>query len=122
MIALILAISLEVGVPGDFMVAIALTENPMLNPTAVNVNNNGTYDRGLMQLNSSWFNDPNWADPETNIRAACLHVKWLITAFHFNLWQTAIAYNAGYVSVLRGAPPNSSIDYANAVYRRYNAK
>lgn len=76
--ALILAIALEVGIPPYFALSIALTENPTLDPLAVNVNSDNTLDRGVMQLNSSWFNGV-WWDPEENIRAGCEHIKWLLS-------------------------------------------
>jgi soluble lytic murein transglycosylase-like protein len=119
MIQLILAIALEIGVPGNFMVALAEVENPQMNPKAVNVNRDGTKDLGLMQLNSSWYTDAGWADPETNIRAACVHVKWLKNNYNFNWWQVAVAYNAGHNAVLKERVPNKSIEYANKVIAQF---
>jgi hypothetical protein len=34
----------------------------------------------------------------------------------FNAWQAIMAYNCGEYAVRSGAPPVSSIDYANAIY------
>jgi soluble lytic murein transglycosylase-like protein len=116
---LILAIALEVGIPPYFALSIALAENPTLDPLAVNVNKNGTIDRGVMQLNSSWFNGA-WQDPEENIRAGCEHIKWLLSLPGMNYWLAAIAYNCGY-SRLRESPPEASIEYANKVFARWNA-
>jgi len=117
--ALILSIAAEVGVPPCFALSIALEENHTLNPHAVSrINENGTFDRGVMQLNSSWFNG-DWQDPETNIRAGCLLIREL-SEKGLNYWQVAIAYNCGYWRLIstRG-PPNESIDYANRVLARW---
>jgi soluble lytic murein transglycosylase-like protein len=117
--ALILAIALEVGVPPYFALAIALTENQTLNPLAVHVNADGTKDQGIMQLNSSWFNG-NWQDPETNIRAGCKHLKWLMDQPEVTtLWAVAVAYNSGFVRFKEG-PPAASVIYANEVFAKYN--
>ena len=115
--ALILSIAIEVGIPPKYAMAIAVTENAALDPLAVNVNANGTYDRGVMQLNSSWHNG-DWQDPETNIRAGCLYIKQLKDR-GLNYWQIAIAYNAGYSRLVNGKPPDSSIEYANRVLAKW---
>jgi soluble lytic murein transglycosylase-like protein len=76
-ISLIFAIAIEIQVPPCFVLAIALNENESLNPLAVSKqNNDGTVDRGIMQLNSQYF-DIEWWIPETNIRAGCLLIKEL---------------------------------------------
>jgi soluble lytic murein transglycosylase-like protein len=116
--ALILAIALEVGVPPYFALAIAYTENPTLNPLAVHKNPDGTFDRGIMQLNSSWYKG-NWQDPETNIRAGCEHIKWLLSLPGMNYWLVCVAYNCGYGRLLE-KPPDISIEYANRVFARWN--
>jgi len=121
MVALILAIAAESGVPPNFALAIALKENPTLNPASINrVNDNGTLDLGVMQLNSSWFKG-NWRDPETNIRAGCRHIKALMGKPEINtFWAVAAAYNCGYRRFLSG-PPAASIEYANSVMESWLA-
>jgi soluble lytic murein transglycosylase-like protein len=114
---LILAIALEVGVPPYFALAIAFEENRALDPAAAHVNPDGTVDRGIMQLNSSWY-DGDWRDPETNIRAGCLLIKELYGK-GLNWWQVAIAYNCGYGRLMGGNPPDASIEYANRVFERW---
>jgi soluble lytic murein transglycosylase-like protein len=117
--ALILAIALEIGVPPYLALAIALTENPALDPLAVHENPDGTLDRGIMQLNSSWYNG-DWQDPETNIRAGCEHIKWLLSLPNMNFWLATVAYNCGYGPLRSGNVPNISIEYANRVFARWN--
>ena len=117
--ALILIIAGEMGIPPNFALAVAIEENGTLDPLAIGTNQDGTVDRGIMQLNSGWYNG-EWWEPETNIRAGCqlireLHDKGL------NWWQVAIAYNCGYYRLISDAgPPDRSIEYANRVFRRWH--
>jgi hypothetical protein len=113
---MILMIALEFQLEPGFVQAIALTENPQLNPHAIHVNNNGTLDRGLMQLNSSWYVSDTWYELDDNIRAACEHIKWLRLS-GLNWWQIAIAYNCGYYAVVNRRIPAVSLDYASNVMR-----
>jgi soluble lytic murein transglycosylase-like protein len=114
MIELILITALEFNLPPAFVLAIAVVENPQFNTNAIHLNNDGSHDRGLMQLNDSWFTDERWATPKVNIRAACTLIKWL-KSMDLNWWQVAIAYNCGYGRLVEGNIPNVSIDYANRV-------
>jgi soluble lytic murein transglycosylase-like protein len=116
--ALILAIALEVGVPPYLALSIALTENQTLNPLAVHKNRDGSFDLGIMQLNSGWYTG-NWQDPEENIRAGCLLLKELLSKPGLNTWQAVICYNAGYQRFCNG-PPMESVEYAGKVFERWN--
>jgi soluble lytic murein transglycosylase-like protein len=116
---MIITIAIEVGVPPYLALSIALEENQALNPLAVHINNNGSRDLGIMQLNDTWFKD-NWQDPETNIRAGCELIKELIGKPGMNYWLVCVAYNCGYGRLLE-RPPNASIEYANRVFNRWNA-
>jgi hypothetical protein len=113
-IALILRIAVAAAVPPGFALSIALTENPDLNPKAINVNTNNTVDRGIMQLNSSWFTCDEWAEPEVNISAGISLIK-RITQMEgvYTYWTVAVVYNAGYGRI--NDPPESTINYANRV-------
>ena len=118
-VTLILSIAVEVGIPPNFALAVALTENPELNPKAVNVNEDGSRDLGLMQLNSSWYHG-DWEHPETNIMAACIHIKWLMNRVATQtLWDVAIAYNYGYANFVTKKPPDDVLDYAAKVMNKY---
>jgi len=115
---LILTIAAEVGIPPYFAASIALIENPALDPLAINVNQNKTVDRGVFQLNSSWFNG-DWKDPEINIRHGCNHIKVLMSKPGVNTyWSVAVVYNAGYSRL--NNPPKSTIEYANKVIEKFN--
>jgi soluble lytic murein transglycosylase-like protein len=116
--ALILAIAFETGIPPYLALSIALEENPALEQLAVHVNNDGSHDLGIMQLNDNWFSG-DWRDPETNIRAGCGLIKELMGKPGMNYWLVCVAYNCGYGRLLK-EPPDVSIEYANRVFARWN--
>jgi soluble lytic murein transglycosylase-like protein len=111
---MILRIAVAAEVPPGFALAIALVENPELNPAAVNVNSNNTVDRGVMQLNSSWFTCDEWDNPEVNISAGISLIKRItqMEGVH-TYWTAALVYNAGYGRIYN--PPESTVNYANRV-------
>jgi soluble lytic murein transglycosylase-like protein len=110
-LVLIMALALEVGVPSNIAIAIVKIENPNMDPYAVHHNKNGTVDRGIMQLNSSWYEDPNWYIPEHNIRAGLQHLKYIYDRIG-NWKETIMRYNCG---LNRKVIPASSIRYYNKV-------
>jgi soluble lytic murein transglycosylase-like protein len=115
MLSLIMTIAIELSLPPHFVVAIAQVENPALDPTAVHRNTDGTRDLGIMQLNSSWYKNSNWADPAINIRAGCEHII-MLRKQNLTWYETAIAYNCGIGRLYSGKPPDSSISYAARVF------
>lgn len=68
------------------------------NPMALNKNNNGTYDIGLMQINSSWFprlgvQDMSFLwDPCYNIHVGAWILRNCINR-HGNSWEAVGCYN-----------------------------
>jgi soluble lytic murein transglycosylase-like protein len=123
MIALILAIALEVGIDGSLAVSVAVTENAAFESDKIGA----TGDLGVMQLNpgyigyfiEQYWDKPGvfeWKNPEHNIYVGLRHLKRLLSIAEFNEWQAIMAYNCGEQAVRSGAPPESSIEYANAVY------
>lgn len=120
-VALILSIAAEVGIPPYFALAIALEENQTLSARVVSEqNDDGTVDRGVMQLNSKYFSNIDWQDPETNIRAACLHIKALMSMPQIKTyWAVAVSYNCGYARFTNAGPPQRTIEYANRVMERW---
>jgi len=120
-VALILAVAAETGIPPYFALSIALEENSTLNPSAVRMNNDGSCDRGIVQLNDSWYMG-DWEDPEINIRAGCAYIKMVMGMRGVNtLWAVAVVYNAGIKRFWDENVPEASIEYANRVMCRYNA-
>ena len=117
-VALVFSIALEMGLPPNFVLAIALIENDTLNPKAIHYNANGTIDKGIMQLNSSWFRHDEWDNPEINIRAGCSHIKRLLDRHEIQTyWMAALAYNAGIGKI--HDPPKSAVNYAYRVMEKY---
>jgi soluble lytic murein transglycosylase-like protein len=118
--SLILVIAAEVGIPPHFALAVALTENQNLDPLAVHWNADGTFDGGVMQLNSKYFADIDWRDPETNIRAGCQHIKKLMNLPGLNTyWAVACVYNCGYARFITDGPMEDTINYAGCVMVRW---
>jgi soluble lytic murein transglycosylase-like protein len=58
----------------------------------------------------------DWRNPYDNIYVGLRHLKYLLMIRDFNAWQAIMAYNCGEYAVRSGAPPASSIEYANAVF------
>jgi soluble lytic murein transglycosylase-like protein len=95
--------------------AIAKTESG-LNPAAINRNKNGTYDIGLMQINSRWLptlrrygvDEKQLFEPCTNIRVGA----WILAQNMRrmgNTWDAIGAYNS--------SKPALQLKYVLRVYR-----
>lgn len=96
--------------------AIATTESG-LRPNIVSAKNaNGTYDIGLMQINSSWLptlrrhgiTEASLKDPCTNLEVGA----WILASNmqrHGNTWKAVGAYNA--------STPSKQVVYAKKVLR-----
>jgi soluble lytic murein transglycosylase-like protein len=129
MIALILAIALEVGIDGNLALSVARAENPALEAECIGI----TGDLGIMQLNPNyvdyfvekywdkgWVFD--WRTPYDNVYVGLKHLKYLVSLPGFNVWMALVAYNAGESAVRSGRPPNSSIDCANNILFSWSVK
>lgn len=87
------------GVPPGLLWAIASVESNF-DPQAVNTNGNGTYDTGVMQINSSWERELGPAlwhrlqeDPCTNVQVGA----WVLADClqrHGYTWEGVGCYNA----------------------------
>lgn len=91
--------SVKYQIPGKLLRAIATTETKM-NPYAISINKNHTYDIGLMQINSTWLPKLNRVgitqkdllEPCNNIQIGAWILSQNIKEYGFN--GTAIgAYN-----------------------------
>jgi hypothetical protein len=68
----------EEGIDPDLAVRVARCENPKLDPKAVNINKDGSRDRGLFQINDKWHpevTDEQAFDPVFSTRFFCKAVK-----------------------------------------------
>lgn len=103
------------GINAYLLYAIAKTESG-LNPRAINRNKNGTYDIGLMQINSNWLatlrkyglDEQQLYDPCTSIQVGA----WILAQNMRrlgNTWNAVGAYNA--------STPAYRLRYALKVYK-----
>lgn len=88
----------QYGVSPSVLQAIAGVESNF-NPRAVNYNRNGTFDYGVMQINSSWYKTlgkdlwASLADPCTNVKVGA----WILSDCikrNGNTWEAVGCYNA----------------------------
>jgi len=86
------------GISPELLRAIAVVESDM-NATAINRNKNGSYDYGLMQINSSWASKLG-AEQWANLGNACYNVKvgaWILSdcirRYGYS-WKAVGCYNA----------------------------
>ncbi|MFC7518869.1 lytic transglycosylase domain-containing protein [Herbaspirillum sp. GCM10030257] len=95
--------------------AIAKTESS-LNPAAINRNKNGSYDIGLMQINSSWFptlrkyglEEKQLYDPCTSIHVGA----WILSQ---NMQRLGNSWNA--VGAYNSSKPDLRLKYALKIYK-----
>jgi soluble lytic murein transglycosylase-like protein len=95
--------------------AIAKTESS-LNPAAINRNKNGSYDVGLMQINSSWFptlrkyglEEKQLYDPCTSIHVGA----WILSQ---NMQRLGNSWNA--VGAYNSSKPDLRLKYALKIYK-----
>lgn len=89
------------GIPVNVLKAVAKTESGF-NAKAHNGNSNGSYDVGIMQINSSWLPKlEKYGVTEESLRDACTNVKvgaWILSNNAKKLgwnWNAIGAYNVG---------------------------
>lgn len=103
------------GINVHLLYAIAKTESN-LNPGAMNRNKNGSYDIGLMQINSSWLPTlKKYGVEETQLKDPCVNLQvgaWILSQNMRHLgvtWEAVGAYNA--------KNPALRVKYAKKVYK-----
>lgn len=106
------------GVEKRLLVAIAKTESSF-NPHAMGPkNSNGTYDMGMMQINSSWLSTlSRFGIAGSDLMGACTNIHvgaWILAkniGTHGATWKAVGAYNA--------TTPSKQITYVSRVQRNY---
>lgn len=103
------------GVNVHLLYAIAKTESN-LNPNAMNRNKNGSYDIGMMQINSSWLPTlRKYGVTEEQLKDPCVNLQvgaWILAQNMARMgltWEAVGAYNA--------RNPQLRIKYAQKVYK-----
>ncbi len=92
---LITSYALEYDIPISLLLSIIYVES-WFNPAAVNKNSNGTYDYGLMSLNSRTFKgytDKQLYDEETNLQLGCEFLVMLKEKYR--TWGEAVIHYNG---------------------------
>lgn len=93
--------------------AIAKTESNF-NATAVNYNNNGSFDYGVMQINSSWYRELG-ADRWMHLGDACYNVN--VGAWILSRCVQRYGYTWAAVGCYNGVKKDKMAVYPNKVYR-----
>ena len=103
------------GVSAHLLYAIAKTESS-LRPSAINHNTTGSYDIGLMQINSTWLPTlRRFGIQEKDLYEPCISIEvgaWILAhniRSHGNTWEAVGRYNT--------PNPDRGLMYANRVYR-----
>lgn len=104
------------------LLAIAKTESNF-NQSAINKNTNGSADYGLMQINSSWFDNlEKYGISESDVKTNyCVNINvgaWILASnfhSHGTSWNSLGAYNAGF----RESRQSLRDKYAQKVYKHY---
>jgi len=104
------------SVNAHVLYAIAQQESS-LNPAAVHLNSDGSYDLGLTQINTQWLphlsqfgiTSAHLMDPCTNLNVGA-YILALSMRRHGNTWQAIGAYHS--------STPWRRDQYAHAIYRR----
>ncbi len=103
----------EYNISPQLLWAIAKSESN-LNPAAINRNQNGSFDYGLMQINSWWYSKlghERWMrldDPCYNVRVGAWILSQCISK-HGYTWDAVGCYNS--------TNRNRGATYANKVYK-----
>lgn len=88
----------EYGINPQILKAIAKVESNF-NPRAINRNRNGTYDFGIMQINSSWYyalGEEWWmtlGDPCSNIKGGARILSTCMKKYGYS-WEAIGCYNS----------------------------
>lgn len=102
----------EYGISPQLLWAIAKHESGF-KTHAINYNSNGSFDFGLMQINSSWYDKLGY-ERWSMLGDACYNVKtgaWILSQCmlrYGNTWEAVGCYNSSKKSI--------RIRYANSIY------
>jgi len=103
------------GIHPQLLYAIAKTESG-LRPSAINRNTNGSYDIGLMQINSIWLPQlRRYGITEDQLWEPCLNIHvgaWVLAQ---NIRQVGNSWNA--VGAYNSSKPATRLRYAQRVYK-----
>ena len=110
----------------DLLEAIARVESD-LDPSALNRNRDGSYDYGLMQINSRWQHklSSNWqylSDPCYNVMVGAWILKQCIDRYGYT-WDAVACYHTGKgISDLSGPRKKRASKYVEKVRKALGGK
>ena len=107
----------EYGISSELLWAIAKTESAF-NTHAFHYNANGSFDYGLMQINSSWYKElgrERWM----HLNDGCYNVK--VGAWILDRCIRRYGYTWAAVGCYNGVSQDKKVRYANRIYRTLNA-
>ena len=115
--------SIQYQIPPSYLIRLVEKES-RFDKDAISKNKNGTFDVGLLQHNSKYYDDFKWRynkgkdydpyDIRDNLKIGCKHLLTLYK--HTGSWRaTVIAWNCGLTRYRSGDYPVTSIRLANAV-------
>lgn len=114
------------GIPGVVLEAVAHVESKF-NSAAFHRNENGTYDIGMMQINSSWLPKlEKYEITEDSLKDACTNVKvgaWILANNVKELgwnWNAIGAYNVGCAKLSAAECDRRRYQYAWKIYTAMN--
>lgn len=108
---------LEYGISPELLWAIAKTESAF-NARAVHYNANGSFDYGLMQINSSWYKElgrERWM----HLNDGCYNVK--VGAWILDQCIRRYGYTWAAVGCYNGVSNDTKVRYAHRIYRTLKA-
>lgn len=113
------------GVNVNLIRAVAMTESSMKADAVGTLSSDGTYDIGLMQINSSWLDKlSRWGISEQMLFDPCVSVDvgtWILSdniKRYGNTWNAVGIYNVGTRKDAKGV--RLKMEYINKVYPNYN--
>jgi soluble lytic murein transglycosylase-like protein len=107
----------EYAISPELLWAIAKTESAF-NTHALHYNANGSFDYGLMQINSSWYKElgrERWM----RLNDGCYNVK--VGAWILDRCIRRYGYTWAAVGCYNGVSQDKKVRYANRIYRTLNA-
>ena len=108
---------MEYGISPELLWAIAKTESAF-NARAVHYNANGSFDYGLMQINSSWYEElgrERWM----RLSDGCYNVK--VGAWILDRCIRRYGYTWAAVGCYNGVSNDTKVRYAHRIYRTLKA-
>jgi soluble lytic murein transglycosylase-like protein len=117
--------SLKYGVEANIIRAVAVTESGMKANARGPLNSDGTYDIGLMQINSSWLDKLSvWGISEQMLFDPCVNVDvgtWILSdniKRYGKTWNAVGIYNVGTRKDAKGV--RLKMEYINRVFSNYS--